>query len=238
MAGEGKKVTKGDKTKKLLYDCAMELFREKGYDQVSVAEIVKKAGTAKGTFYIYFASKPEVLFEMLREYDDYYDQVASRFPETLSVQGRLEKIAMSAGEFTSTVIGFDLIRVLYTGQMTGNLRAQLYTDRSLYRIIREELRDPRIRGTWSITRAEVTRDLRYAKIYISVLEEELAPDLLAALKNAASYLRRSLGKQMLIRYTPELLFVSDRNIEYGVHIAQVLAEARKNESSAEEETEE
>ncbi len=147
MAGEGKKVTKGDKTKKLLYDCAMELFREKGYDQVSVAEIVKKAGTAKGTFYIYFASKPEVLFEMLREYDDYYDQVASRFPETLSVQGRLEKIAMSAGEFTSTVIGFDLIRVLYTGQMTGNLRAQLYTDRSLYRIIREELERGQRQGT-------------------------------------------------------------------------------------------
>ena len=106
--------------------------------------------------------------------------------------------------------------------------------RELDRIIREELRDPRIRGTWSITRAEVTRDLRYAKVYISVLEEELEPGLMAALKNAASYLRRSLGRQMLIRYSPELLFISDHNIEYGVRIAQVLTEARKNESDGEE----
>lgn len=110
--------------------------------------------------------------------------------------------------------------------------------RELDRIIREELRDPRIQGTWSIVRAEVTRDLRYAKIYVSVLENDREEGLIAALTNAAGYLRRSLGKQMLIRYTPELIFVSDHNIEYGVHIAQVLAEARRNEQPAGEENQE
>ena len=91
-------------------------------------------------------------------------------------------------------------------------------------IIREELGDPRIGGTFSITRAEVTGDLRYAKIYVSVLEDDRREDLLEALKSAKGFIRRSLGKRMIIRYTPELIFVSDKNIEYGVHIAKVLAD--------------
>ena len=91
-------------------------------------------------------------------------------------------------------------------------------------IIREELHDPRVSGTYSVTRAEVTGDLRYAKIYISVLENDRRDALLEALKNAKGYIRRALGKRMIIRYTPELIFVSDKNIEYGVHIAKVLAE--------------
>jgi ribosome-binding factor A len=94
-------------------------------------------------------------------------------------------------------------------------------------IIREELGDPRIGGTFSVTRAEVTGDLRYAKIYVSVLEDDRREDLLAALKNARGYIRRELGKRMVIRYTPELIFVSDKNIEYGVHIAKVLADTIK-----------
>lgn len=57
--------------------------------------------------------------------------------------------------------------------------------REIDRIIREEVRDPRVCGTWSITRAEVTRDLRYAKVRVSVLEEEQRKPLLAALKSAS-----------------------------------------------------
>ena len=96
-------------------------------------------------------------------------------------------------------------------------------------IIREELGDPRIGGTFSITRAEVTGDLRYAKIYVSVLEDDRRDELLEALKNAKGFIRHSLGKRMIIRYTPELIFVSDRNIAYGVHIAKVLADTIKSE---------
>ncbi len=104
-------------------------------------------------------------------------------------------------------------------------------------IIREELNDPRIDGTFSVTRADVTGDLRYAKIHISVLENEKREDLMQALKNAKGYIRRALGKRMIIRYSPELIFISDQNIEYGVHIAKVLAEAmpRTEEEKAEDE---
>ena len=106
-------------------------------------------------------------------------------------------------------------------------------------IIREELGDPRIGGTFSITRAEVTGDLRYAKIYVSVLEDERRDDLMEALKSARGFIRRALGKRMIIRYTPELIFVSDRNIAYGVHIAKVLADTIKSEDpeNGREETE-
>ena len=103
--------------------------------------------------------------------------------------------------------------------------------REVDRIIREELSDPRISGTFSITRADVTRDLRHAKIYVSVLEDDLRDGLMAALKSASGYIRRALGKGILIRYSPELSFVSDQNIAYGVHIAQVLSEAQKNEGT-------
>ena len=98
-------------------------------------------------------------------------------------------------------------------------------------IIREELHDPRVSGTYSVTRAEVTGDLRYAKIYVSVLEDEKRDGLMEALKNARGYIRRALGRRMIIRYTPELIFVSDKNIEYGVHIAKVLADVGTEEQA-------
>jgi len=101
-------------------------------------------------------------------------------------------------------------------------------------IIRDELGDPRVAGTFSVTRAEVTGDLRYAKIYISVLEDDRREGLMEALKNAKGYIRRALGKRMIIRYTPELIFVSDKNIEYGVHIAQVLAQTAATEEKTDE----
>ena len=101
--------------------------------------------------------------------------------------------------------------------------------REVDRIIREELKDPRIDGTWSVTRAEVTRDLRYAKIYISILEDDRRAGIMAALKGARGFIRHALANGIIIRQSPELIFVEDRNIEYGVHIAQVLQEVRAGE---------
>lgn len=103
--------------------------------------------------------------------------------------------------------------------------------REVDRIIREDLNDPRITGTFSVTHADVTRDLRHAKIYVSVLEDDRREDMMAALKKAAGFIRRELGQNIIIRYSPELTFISDENIAYGVHIAKVLADAQKTEAS-------
>ena len=109
--------------------------------------------------------------------------------------------------------------------------------REVDRIIREDLNDPRIAGTFSVTHADVTRDLRYAKIYVSVLEDDKREGMLAALKKAAGFIRRELGHNIIIRYSPELTFVSDENIAYGVHIAKVLADAQKTENHHDEDDE-
>lgn len=101
--------------------------------------------------------------------------------------------------------------------------------REVDRIIREDLNDPRICGTFSVTRVEVTRDLRFAKIFVSVLEDDKRDDLLKALKSAAGYIRRELARNIVIRQSPELSFVKDENIAYGVHIAKVLADVQKTE---------
>lgn len=101
-------------------------------------------------------------------------------------------------------------------------------------IIREEVSDPRIQGTFSITRAEVTRDLRYAKIYVSILEEDNKKPMLAALKQAAGFIRHQLRERMIIRYAPELSFIEDDNIAYGIHISTVLKQVQAEEDSHDE----
>ena len=94
--------------------------------------------------------------------------------------------------------------------------------RELDKLLREELRDPRFAGTFSITHADVTRDLRYCKVRISVLEPEKRKDVMAALKSAAGFIRRELGRRVELRYVPELLFEMDTNIEYAAHISEIL----------------
>lgn len=94
--------------------------------------------------------------------------------------------------------------------------------REVDRAIREELHDPRIIGTFSITHVDVTRDLRYAKVFVSVLEPELRAPLLAALKRAAGFVRHELGRRVKLHFTPELLFELDTNIEYGARMASLI----------------
>ncbi len=105
---------------------------------------------------------------------------------------------------------------------------------ALYKIIRERVKDPRVRGTWSITRAEVTRDLRYCKVRVSVLEDECREDLLKALKSASGFIRRELGREVDLRYTPELIFENDLNMEYAQHIGMILAQDEKRMAAPEE----
>ncbi|MBN1776980.1 MAG: 30S ribosome-binding factor RbfA [Clostridiales bacterium] len=102
-------------------------------------------------------------------------------------------------------------------------------------ILREELNDPRVKGTFSVTRAEVTRDLSYARVYISVLNDDDRADMMEALKNAAGFIRKSLGRRMIIRSAPEILFIEDRSIAYGIHIADVLKKVRAEETPDEDE---
>ena len=103
--------------------------------------------------------------------------------------------------------------------------------REAERIIREDVSDPRTECMFSITHVDVTRDLRYAKVYVSIYEEDKREPMMKALKSAAGFIRHNLGRRVQLRYTPELLFELDTTIEYGVHIASLINQVRKTEGS-------
>ena len=88
-------------------------------------------------------------------------------------------------------------------------------------IIRDEVNDPRVGGTWSIVRCEVTRDLRYCKVRVSILEQEKRQDMMKALQKAS-------GWRVDLRYVPEIIFELDTNIEYAAHINQLLKETNSH----------
>ncbi len=84
------------------------------------------------------------------------------------------------------------------------------------------VKDPRVSGLISVTAVDTTPDLRYAKIYISVLDKSDCAQVLKGLKSASGYLRRELGRALQLRYTPELTFVRDDSIDQGAHILDML----------------
>ena len=84
------------------------------------------------------------------------------------------------------------------------------------------VKDPRVHGLVSITHVETTPDLRYAKVYVSVLDKSDVKEVIKGLKSAGGYLRRELGRALSLRYTPELQFIADDSIAHGAHILEVL----------------
>ena len=85
------------------------------------------------------------------------------------------------------------------------------------------LKDPRVQDTMiSITHVETTPDLRYAKVYVSFLQEDKAAGALKGLKSAGGYLRRELGSALNLRYTPELVWALDDSITYGAKMLKLI----------------
>ena len=95
--------------------------------------------------------------------------------------------------------------------------------RELSALIRT-LKDPRVSqvGMVSVIRVDTTGDLRYAKVYISVLDKAQEKEVMRGLKSASGFLRRELARALQLRYTPELKFVADDSIQQGAHILEIL----------------
>ena len=93
--------------------------------------------------------------------------------------------------------------------------------RELSTLIRS-VKDPRVTGMISVTSVDTTPDLKFAKIYISVLDKSDCTQVLKGLKSASGWLRRELGRALQLRYTPELTFVRDDSIDQGAHILDML----------------
>ena len=95
--------------------------------------------------------------------------------------------------------------------------------RELSALIRT-LKDPRVSqvGMVSVIRVDTTGDLRYAKVFISVLDKEQEKEVMKGLKSASGFLRWELARALQLRYTPELKFVADDSIQQGAHILEIL----------------
>lgn len=132
-----KKLTKGDQTKEHLYRCALALFRDKGYDGVTVDAIVQRAHVAKGTFYIYFKSKSDIITELLKSYDSYYLALENQLQPSMGVEEKFDAIITGSCRFTQEEIGRECIQVLYKALLKGNDRLDaLDLERALYGIFR------------------------------------------------------------------------------------------------------
>lgn len=120
-----------------------------------------------------------------------------------------------------------------------NIRINEEVMRELSNIIRGEIKDPRIHPMTSVVAVEVAPDLKTAKAYISVLgDEEAQKKTLQGLRSAEGYIRRALAKSINLRNTPEIKFILDQSIEYGVEMSRKIDELTKDLQETEDETDE
>ena len=120
-----------------------------------------------------------------------------------------------------------------------NTRINGEVQKELSRIISMEVKDPRINPMTSVVSVEVTPDLKFAKAYSSVLgDEESKQATKEGLKKASPFIRSQLAKRLNLRNTPELTFVLDQSIEYGVNMSKMIEEVTKDIRHDEESTDE
>ncbi len=96
--------------------------------------------------------------------------------------------------------------------------------KELSQIIGYELKNPNVTGMISVTKVKVTNDLKFAKVYVSILNSKNIKDTLAGLKKSSGYIRSELARRINLRNTPELIFELDDSIEYGAKIDSILKE--------------
>ena len=105
--------------------------------------------------------------------------------------------------------------------------------KELSNIIRSEIKDPRINPMTSVVSVEVAPDLKTCKAYISVLgDEKSQQDTIAGLKSAEGYIRRELARTVNLRNTPEIKFILDQSIEYGINMSKRIDEVTKKDDES------
>lgn len=110
-----------------------------------------------------------------------------------------------------------------------NTRVNMEVQRELCQILRNGIKDPRVAPMTSIVACEVAPDLKTCKAYVSVFGDEKAQeDTIAGLKKAEGYIRRELAHTLNLRYTPEIKFILDQSIEYGVNMSKKIADVTKD----------
>ena len=95
-------------------------------------------------------------------------------------------------------------------------------------IIDNKLKNPNVTGLISVTKVKVTQDLKYAKVYVSILNSKNIKDTLAGLKKSSGFVRSELARTVNLRNTPEIIFELDESLEYGARIDSILKDIMKD----------
>ncbi len=120
-----------------------------------------------------------------------------------------------------------------------NTRINGEVQKELSNIIRGGIKDPRIHPLTSVVAVEVSPDLKTCKAWISVLGDEKAQaDTLEGLKSAEGYIRRQLAHTVNLRNTPQIRFILDQSIEYGVHMSKLIDDVVEDDSNVEKKDDE
>ena len=115
--------------------------------------------------------------------------------------------------------------------MRKNTRINGEVLKELSNIIRSEIKDPRINPMTSVVAVEVAPDLKTCKAYISVLgDEKSQKDTITGLKSAEGYIRRQLARTVNLRNTPEIRFILDQSIEYGINMSKLIDEVTEHDN--------
>lgn len=116
--------------------------------------------------------------------------------------------------------------------MKNNTRISRINDeifKEVSQIIRGELKDPRVGAMTSVVRVETTPDLKYCKIYVSVLGDDTQKDsVMKGLKNASGFIRHQIAQRVNLRFTPELTFKLDESAEYAVRMNRLMEQIAKD----------
>ncbi|CAH0246175.1 hypothetical protein ASG97_20150 [Bacillus sp. Soil745] len=146
-----KKQLRGEKTREKILQISLKLFSEKGYEKVTVDEIVKKSGTSKGSFYQHFSAKSDIFLVRFIEVDDYYREVFRSFPVDMDATEKLLIFIRKLMRFLEVEMGKDLMKVIYSSALDSKEHTYfLNSNRSLFKIIRsliEEAKEQNDIGT-------------------------------------------------------------------------------------------
>jgi len=144
-------------THQKIYKTALRLFQKEGFDRVTVDEICEKAGVSKGTFYIYFASKEQVVLDLFSMADKIYDDFLAE--ELAAVDNPLDKMLLLGRKALNYIkdMGIDVIQVTYRTRISFNkaVNSGAYENRSLYQIVEGLVEDALARG---FIREDLTAD--------------------------------------------------------------------------------
>jgi AcrR family transcriptional regulator len=150
-------------TYKRLFETSLKLFAEKGYDMVSVDEIVTQAGTSKGAFYTHFKSKDQVIIEQFKQFDEYYVGIYHNYPPEWTATEKLLTLIKEQHRLCAQIVGLDTIKVVYYSLIRNNQEKKSIIDeeRELYTIVHQIMEQGQKSGEFrdDISASELTRDI-------------------------------------------------------------------------------